>query len=113
MTGGLQFQVTDGEDWFGVGIEPSSKAVIGSQDVPYIYEDRISREDFLGAMTKLYEMTPAERSAMGQKGTEFAHKEFNFDDYTEKWDTLFTKIVDEHGSWDTREQYKPYNVRVF
>ena len=40
MTGGLQEQVTDGQDWFGIGIQPASKAVIGSQDVPYIYEDR-------------------------------------------------------------------------
>ena len=30
MTGGLQEQVTDGEDWFGIGIEPASKAIIGS-----------------------------------------------------------------------------------
>ena len=36
MTGGLQEQVTDGEEWFGIGIEPSSKTVIGSQQVPYI-----------------------------------------------------------------------------
>ena len=35
MTGGLQEQVTDGEKWFGIGIEPSSKALIGSQQVPY------------------------------------------------------------------------------
>lgn len=34
MTGGLQEQVTDGADWFGIGIEPCSKALIGSQEVP-------------------------------------------------------------------------------
>ena len=113
MTGGLQFQVTDGEDWFGVGIEPASKAIIGSQDVPYIYEDRINREDFLAALTKLYEMTPEERSTVGQRGIEHVHKEFNFNEYTENWDTLFTGIVEEQGSWDTREKYKPYGVRVF
>ena len=58
MTGGLQHQVTDGEEWFGVGLEPSSKAVIGSLQVPYIYEDRVSKEDFLAGMMKLYEMGP-------------------------------------------------------
>ena len=47
MTGGLQEQVTDGENWFGIGIEPTSKAVIGSQEVPYICEDRVSKEDFI------------------------------------------------------------------
>ena len=30
MTGGLQEQVTDGEEWFGIGLKPSSKAIIGS-----------------------------------------------------------------------------------
>ena len=53
MTGGLQEQVTDGENWFGVGIEPCSKALIGSQQVPYIYEDRISEEDFVAALNKM------------------------------------------------------------
>ena len=46
MTGGLQEQVTDGSNWFGWGIQPASKAVIGSLQVPYIYEDRISQKDF-------------------------------------------------------------------
>ena len=43
MTGGLQEQVTDGKQWFGIGIEPASKAVIGSQQVPFSYEDRVSK----------------------------------------------------------------------
>ena len=50
MTGGLQEQVTDGQDWFGVGIQPSSKAIIGSPQVPWIYEDRMNKDDFLNAM---------------------------------------------------------------
>ena len=41
MTGGLQEQVTDGTNWFGIGLEPVSKAVVGSQEVPFIYEDRL------------------------------------------------------------------------
>jgi len=42
ITGGLQDQLTDGEDWYGIGIEPASKAIIGSQEVPWIYEDRLN-----------------------------------------------------------------------
>ena len=38
MTGGLQEQVTDGKSWFGIGLKPDSKTVIGSQEVPFIYE---------------------------------------------------------------------------
>jgi len=113
MTGGLQFQVTDGEEWFGVGLEPTSKAIIGSQTVPYIYEDRISEEVFVDGLTRLYEMTPEARLEMGQKGREWTQKEFNFDDFIQRWDDLFMKIVDEKGSWEDRVGYTPYEVRVF
>ncbi len=56
MTGGLQEQVTDSKNWFGIGIEPASKAVIGSQQVPYIREDRVSKDDFIAALHKMYSM---------------------------------------------------------
>ena len=61
MTGGMQDQVTDGENWFGIGLEPSSKAIIGSQDIPWIYEDRLNGKDVVDAMLKMYNMTPEER----------------------------------------------------
>ena len=113
MTGGLQFQVTDGEEWFGIGLEPTSKAVIGSLSVPYIYEDRISREDFIDALTKIYEMTPESRREMGLKGRAHTQREFNFDDFIKRWDDLFMKIHNEHGSWEDRTGYTPYEVRTF
>tara|TARA_R110002020_G_scaffold140120_4_gene311396 strand:+ start:1821 stop:3071 length:1251 start_codon:yes stop_codon:yes gene_type:complete len=113
MTGGLQFQVTDGEEWFGVGLEPTSKAIIGSQQVPYIYEDRVSKDDFINGLMKLYEMGPEARKEMGQKGREWTQKEFNFDDFIRRWDDLFMKIHEDHGSWDDRTGYTPYEVRVY
>ena len=65
MTGGLQEQVTDGKEWFGIGIEPASKAIIGSQHVPYIYEDRISKEDFIAALHKMYNMSAKRKTRVG------------------------------------------------
>ena len=113
MTGGLQQQVTDGEDWFGVGIEPASKAIIGSQQVPFIYEDRISREDFLTALRKIYEMSPEQRAEMGRKGRENIVKNYNFDKTREKWDQLFSKIYRERGSWENRKQYSRWETTSF
>ena len=78
MTGGLQEQVTDGDQWFGIGIEPSSKAIIGSQQVPYIYEDRISREDFLEAMLKMYQMDPEKRKELGKLGQKHVQENYSF-----------------------------------
>ncbi|MAF25066.1 hypothetical protein CL634_05770 [bacterium] len=108
MTGGLQEQVTDGKNWFGVGIEPSSKAIIGSQEVPYIYEDRLNREDFLAAIEKFYNFSPEERAEMGRLGAEHVVKNYNFNNYVEQWDKLFTRVYEECGSWENRRNYLPY-----
>ena len=110
MTGGLQEQVTDGEEWFGVGLEPSSKAVIGSQDVPYIYEDRLSKEDFLNALRKVYNMSEEERKELGRKGREHVLKNYNFEDFNSKWIDLMDSIHARYGSWETRKGYKKWHL---
>ena len=108
MTGGLQDQITDGTDWFGAGIEPASKAVIGSQQVPYIYEDRITKEDFLTALHKLYEMSSSERQELGLKAREWAQTQFSFDSFVERWDDILTGVYEKYGSWSTRKNYQSY-----
>jgi len=113
MTGGLQDQITDGETWFGIGLEPTSKAIIGSQDVPYIYEDRINKQDFLDALTKLYEMAPTERTELGLAGRKWTETKFNFETFIHQWDELFTRVYEEMGSWEDRRNYSPYTVREF
>ena len=113
LTGGLQDQITDGEIEFGVGLTPTSKAIIGSQNVPYIYEDRVCKEDFINALMKLYEMSEEERTALGSAARKYTQQEFNFDTFIETWDTLFTSINEELGSWESRTGYQPYEVRTF
>ena len=108
MTGGLQEQVTDGENWFGIGIEPSSKAIIGSQDVPYIYEDRINKEDFINALTQMYEMSPEERSSLGMAGREHVLKNYNFDKFNNDWIKTIDETIETCGSWETRKNYDTY-----
>jgi glycosyltransferase involved in cell wall biosynthesis len=110
MTGGLQEQVTNGDEWYGIGIEPSSKAIIGSQDVPYIYEDRISKEDFLNALRKIYSMTRAERKALGALGKEHVEKTFNFEKYQQGWVQIFENVTESHGSWENRKNYKTWSL---
>jgi glycosyltransferase involved in cell wall biosynthesis len=111
MTGGLQEQVTDGENWFGIGLEPSSKAIIGSQEVPYIYEDRLNKEDFIEAMKKFCSLSPAEREEMGRLGAEHVKKNYNFDTFITQWDELLTEVHETHGSWENRKNYKPYDFK--
>ena len=108
MTGGLQEQVTDGTNWFGIGIEPSSKAVIGSQEVPYIYEDRINKDDFINALKKVYEMSPAERSKLGLAGREYTLSNYNFQAFNERWVSLMEEVHEDLGSWNHPEGRKNY-----
>src|SRR5690606_10831195 len=53
-TGGLQEQVTDGNNFFGKMIIPASSAVVGSQNTPYIYEDRVSEQEFVNGLVEMY-----------------------------------------------------------
>ena len=102
MTGGLQEQVFDGENEFGVAIHPASKAVIGSQQVPYIYEDRICKEDFIKALHKIHDMSKEDRERLGAAGREHILKNYNPETLLPKWDELFTNLLKTKGSWETR-----------
>ena len=111
MTGGLQEQVTDGKNWFGIGIEPASKAVIGSQEVPYIYEDRVSREDFLDAMEKFYNLSAEKRAEMGALGRKHLEDNYSFEQFGERWDRLLTDVYNKYGSWEDRRNYSTWNFK--
>ena len=108
MTGGLQEQITDGKNWFGVGLQPSSRAVIGSQDVPYIYEDRLNEQDFVDALLKIYNLSEKERAKMGKLGKQHVEKNYNFETFNQRWVEVIDQVVEQNGSWDTRKNYKAY-----
>ena len=104
MTGGLQEQITNGSDWYGVGLFPTSKSIIGSQDVPYIYEDRIDKAQFHSALTKIYSMGHAARREMGSQGRDHVMRNYNFIDFKSRWVDLMDSVT-EAGSHDTRTGY--------
>lgn len=111
MTGGLQEQVTNGKEYYGIGIEPSSKSIIGSQSVPYIYEDRISKKDFLAALREIYNLSSDQRKLLGMKGRQHVVKNYNFNKFKKSWVDLVDSIVKTRGSWNTRKKYQPWDMR--
>lgn len=110
MTGGLQEQVMGQDGPFGFPIYPMSKSIIGSQQVPYIYEDRISKEQLHSALDKMYALSSEERHELGLKGAKHVENNYNFKQFGEKWVNLMSKIHEQHGSWETR---KGHNGIVF
>jgi glycosyltransferase involved in cell wall biosynthesis len=113
MTGGLQEQVTDGEDWFGIGITPASKAIIGSQEVPYIYEDRVAKEDFINALIKMHNMTWEERKEMGKKARQYVLKKYDLKLFAQQWEKVMDDFIEKNGSWENRKNYSRWTVKEF
>jgi len=110
MTGGLQEQVTNGEEWFGIGLEPASKAIIGSQEIPWIYEDRLNGDDVVEALVQMFNMTTEEREHMAERGYQHVKMNYNFENFERTWVETMDSINDKYGSWDTRKNYKSWDL---
>jgi len=110
MTGGLQEQVTDGKNWFGFGIQPASRAVIGSLEVPYIYEDRISQKDFNKTLKEAMNIKQKAYKKMSIQGREHVKNNYNFEQYEKGWIKIMDEIVEKHGSWETRRGYERWHL---
>ena len=110
MTGGLQEQVTNGEEWFGIGIEPCSKAIIGSQEIPYIREDRLNGDEFVASLVEFYNLSPEEREKMGERGREHVMMNYGFENFQQEWVEKMLEIHEKHGSWGSRKGYKPWEL---
>jgi len=109
MTGGLQEQVTNGTDWFGWGIQPSSKSVIGSLQVPYIYEDRISQDDFNDVLGKALKISKKAYKKMSVQGRKHVEDNYNFENYKKQWVKVIDDLCEKHGSWKTKS-YKSWHL---
>jgi len=109
-TGGLQEQVRNGESLYGIEIIPASMAVIGSQEVPFIYEDRISQEQFVGALETFTSIPKQQRRLIGQQGRQHVIENFNFEDFIARWDKIFTDTHNKCGSWPNTS-YKAWEIK--
>lgn len=104
-TGGLSRQVVNpynGEE-YGVGIDVEVKSLIGTQMVPYIYEDHVSHETVANAFMKMYEYGPEKRREIGKKAQEYVKKEYSMLSLGAKWDMTLENIIE---TW--REKRKSY-----
>jgi glycosyltransferase involved in cell wall biosynthesis len=90
----------------GIPLIPESKAVIGSQDVPYIYEDRLSEKQVVSALEKMFVMSREERRKMGLVGRTHVVNNYNFETFNKQWVDIMTEVHEENGSWDTRTNYQ-------
>lgn len=109
-TGGIQDQICDEDgNTFGIGLEPSSKAVVGTQRVPYIYEDRLAGDDVKNALNRMYNASQAQRRKWGEDGKKFVRDNYNMKKYVNNWDEVLSWTHDKYGSWPNK-QYDRWTI---
>jgi len=94
-TGGLTRQVVDHRDGSenGIAVDIKTRTLVGSQTVPYIYEDYVDNEDVAKAMLKLYKMNKKEKQALKAKVKSYANSEFNYQKTVDLWhETMLATI---------------------
>ena len=86
-TGGLTRQVVDHRDGTenGVALDIEHKTLVGSQTVPFIYEDYVSCEKTAEAMLKMYTLTPEQKSRLKDKVLSYARTQFSLNKTVDDW----------------------------
>ena len=110
-TGGLTRQVVDHRDGTqnGVALDIIAKTLVGSQSVPYIYEDYCSVEGVADAFMKLYEEGPEGRKLLGEKARSYVESEFNIQTTIDLWHDSLLKLIE--GWRDKKNRPSRFEIR--
>ena len=108
-TGGLTRQVVDHRDGTenGIALDPDVRDLVGSQMVPFIYEDHVSNEKVADAIYQLYKMGPSARQELGKKARQYALSEFSIADTIDMWDKSLFECIE---NW--RDNYSPWEMKT-
>ena len=105
-TGGLTRQVIDHRDGShnGVGLDIDTQVLVGSQVVPFIYEDYVNCDHVADAFMQLFELSPKDRAELRQKVRNYVLSEFSYQKTIDDWhDTALNLIKtwkDKRKNWE-------------
>ncbi len=96
-TGGMTRQVVDHRDNSenGIALDIEFKSLVGSQNVPYIYEDYVSTDTISSAIKEIYDMPKEEREKLGEKCRAYVASEFSFQNTIDMWHNSLLKTIEE------------------
>ena len=108
-TGGLTRQVCNalegGEN--GVALNVETKSLVGSQSVPYIYEDYTSNPSIAKGIMKYYNLSELEKNNLKEKVLKYAKTEFSYQKTIDLWhDTMlktYKNFKENYKSWEKIE----------
>lgn len=109
-TGGLTRQVVNCNDGTinGIALEPDCRDLVGSQNVPYIYEDHVSNEKVANGLMELYEMGIEKRAEIGTRARAYAQNEFSLTRMVNDWHYTLKETI---KNW--RNRYTRLSVKTF
>lgn len=110
-TGGIQDQIIDQntDEQYGICLEPDVTSLIGSQLVPYIFEQYVSFESIVDAMWKVYKWGPEKRKTIGERGRKYALETFSIENLVTKWDKTLTNLVEK---WKSEKQTRYEMIKI-
>jgi glycosyltransferase involved in cell wall biosynthesis len=108
-TGGLTRQVVNHIDGSenGVAIPVSVQSLVGSQSVPYIYEDYCTTQDLADALWKMSQLTPTQMSDLRKKVYNYARTEFSLKKTVDDWHET---MLDTVKNWKERRASWTFEV---
>lgn len=113
-TGGLTRQVVNHRTGKhnGVALDIDTKTLVGSQTVPYIYEDYVSNENVTKGLLKLYKIwdkKPEEYKKLKDRVLKYAREEFSHEKVVDAWHNSMIEAINDFRekkrkpSWDVIE----------
>lgn len=99
-TGGLTRQVVDHRDGSenGIALDVEMQSLVGSQLVPYIYEDYVSTDTVAEALYKMYKMSSDDREKLGQKARDYVQSEFTLQKTIDLWHDSLWDLVENYSN---------------
>ncbi len=123
FTGGLQFQVGDWWEgrtdfssqeemtrdarrmhqnrkarFWGEPVFPEVRNLVGSQQVPFIYDDNVSNGQVARALTRVHKMGRRARRELGAEARGWACRNFGMDRMVESWDNTLRETIAGHAA---------------
>ena len=109
-TGGLTRQVVDHRDGSmnGVALDVDCRTLVGSQIVPYIYEDYVDCENVAQGIMKLFNLDDTNRENLRKKVRRYVTSEFSYQKTIDDWHNSAIKLIE---TW--KNERKDWEIRSF
>ena len=92
----------------GVALDVDCRTLVGSQIVPYIYEDYVNCENVAQGIMKLFNLDDTNRENLRKKVRRYVTSEFSYQKTIDDWHNSAIKLIE---TW--KNERKDWEIRSF